>query len=481
MKRIAIIGGGISGVTAAHELARMQRNGEAIEFALYESSDRLGGIVKTCHAILSGAGHCVIELGPDGWVTEKPWARELAIELGLRADLLPSNDAQRRTLLLRDGKLEAVPDGMRMMVPLDEAAIRDSPLLSEAARQAYLDEPSRAVELRKLAADTTSDISVAEFVRRHFGEEATRTFAGPLLAGIFGGDIEKLSAHSVMPFFVALESEHGSLITGLRAQSAARDSGKLAPPIFTSLRTGLSSLIDAMAARLPAGSTRLQEQVFAIARNSSGWTVTTAAGTESYDAVLLATPAHVTRSLLTPVDRDLAELHDIPASSAVLVALAYGERIALPNAFGFLVQQPQNEVHPALLAGTFSHVKYPHTTPASGMLLRVYFGGPQISQVEGMDDDAIVGLAQQQLRRLFPEIPAAALSIVQRWPNSLPQYEIGHEDLLRQIESRITALPGLYLLGNAYRGVGLPDMVRGARAQARTAVAPVSANPSEIH
>jgi oxygen-dependent protoporphyrinogen oxidase len=480
MKRIAIIGGGISGVTAAYELARMQRAGEQIEFTLYESSDRLGGTVSTRHAILSGVGHCVVELGPDGWVSEKPWARELAIELGLGSELVPSNDAERRTLLLRDGNLAAIPDGMRMMVPLDEEAIRDSPLLSEKARQTYLDETSRAAELRQLAAETSEDISVADFVRRHFGEEATRTFAGPLLAGIFGGDIEKLSARSTMPFFVTLEREHGSLISGLRAQSATRDSANAATSIFTSLRTGLASLIDAMAAQLPAGTVRMQQPVLAIAKNSSAWTITAAAGAESFDAVLLATRAHVTRSLLLPVNRELSDLHNIPASSAVLVTLAYSKKIVLPQAFGFLVQQPQQQFHPALLAGTFSHIKYPHTTPAAAMLLRVFFGGPQISRVEKLDDDAIVELAQHQLRQLFPEIPAADLAIVQRWPHSLPQYEIGHEDRVRQIESRVSAITGLHLLGSAYRGVGLPDMVRRAREHARSAVRP-SANPSEIH
>jgi protoporphyrinogen/coproporphyrinogen III oxidase len=274
-----------------------------------------------------------------------------------------------------------------------------------------------------------------------------------------------------MPFFVALERDHGSLINGLRAQQSARNSAASAPSIFTSLRTGLGSLIDAMAALLPAGTVRLQQPVSTIARDSSGWTVTSAAGTESYDAILLATAAHMTRKLLLPTDYELSELHNIAASSAALVALAYSTKISLPETFGFLVQHPQSGFHPALLAGTFSHIKYPHTTPSSGMLLRVFFGGPHIADVEKMDDSAIVHLAQQQVRHLFPEMPVADLTITQRWPNSLPQYELGHEDRVLQIESRVSSLPGLHLLGNSYRGVGLPDMVRRAREQARAVVA----------
>jgi len=479
MKRIAIIGGGISGVTAAHELACLQGADESIQFVLYESSPRLGGAVSTRYANFPGIGPLVIELGPDGWVSEKPWLHELAIELGLSAEIVPSNDAERRTLLLRDGKLEPIPDGMRMMVPLDDDAIRTTSLLSETARHDYLDEPSRADELRKLSSETTGDISVADFLRRHFGEEATRTFAGPLLAGIFGGDIEKLSAPSVMPFFVALERDHGSLIVGLRAQRAARKSSDPAPSIFTTLRTGLASMIDAMAAKLPANSVRTEQPVLAIANNHACWSVTTAAGTELFDSLLIATPAHVTHSLLTPVDQTLAQLHSLPASSTVLVALAYCERIPLPEAFGFLVQQPQPEAHPALLACTFCHNKYPHTTPAAAMLLRVFFGGPNVSSVESLDDNAIAELAQNQLLQLFPDMSAPELAIVQRWPNSLPQYELGHEDKVQQIEQRASMLPGLHLIGNAYRGVGLPDMVHRARTRARAAAQFNSSIPTQ--
>jgi oxygen-dependent protoporphyrinogen oxidase len=467
MKGIAILGGGISGVTAAYECSRMQSAGEPIEFTLFESSSRLGGIVSTRHAVLAGSGHCLLELGPDGWISEKPWARDLAIELGLGPEIVSSNDAERRTLLLRDGVLLPIPDGMRMMVPLDDEAIRHTPLLSENARQAYLGEPNRADELRQLAAGTPGDLSVADFVRRHFGDEATRTFAGPLLAGIFGGDIERLSARSTMPFFVALEREHGSLIAGLREQQASRSSS--VTPIFTSLRTGLSTLIDAMAARIPAKNLRTSEPVLALARQDATWTVTTAAGSKTFDTIFLATPSHVSRALLLPIDRELAELHNIATSSAVLVAMAFSKKIPLPTAFGFLVQQPQPKFHPALLAGTFSHIKYPHTAPPNAMTLRIFFGGPLVSEVEEMSDDAILDLAQQQLRLLFPDIPAPELAIVQRWPHSLPQYEIGHSERVRSIETRALSLPGLHLLGNAYHGVGLPDMVRRAREQTRAA------------
>ena len=245
MSRIAIIGGGLTGVSAAYELTRRGHT----DFVLYESSPRLGGIVETHRPQGSNAGF-VIECGADSWVTEKPWARELAIELGLEAEILPSNDAHRRTYLLQDGKLIPMPDGMRMMVPTDLEAIAESPLFSEEARRAYREEPSRAEELKAFAAARSADEdeSVATFVQRHFGSEVTEKIAGPLLAGVFGGDIRKLSASAVMANFVKMEREHGSLILGLRKHS--RD-GK-SQPVFTSLRSGLQSLIEGMAAIIPA-------------------------------------------------------------------------------------------------------------------------------------------------------------------------------------------------------------------------------------
>ncbi|HXB62861.1 MAG TPA: protoporphyrinogen oxidase, partial [Acidobacteriaceae bacterium] len=278
--KIAILGGGLAGVTAAYELSRLRERSAPIDATLFEASSRLGGIIETIHQ-----ENFILECGPEGWVSEKPWARELAEELGLATQ--PSLDAQRKTWLVgKDKKLAAMPDGMRLMVPSNLAAIDDSPLLSEAAKRAYRDEPSRAAELRAGAPE--GDESIASFVRRHFGGEVARTFAAPLLAGVFGGDIETLSARAVMPALVAMEREHGSLITAL-----AKSSSKSTAPIFTTLRDGMGSLIDAMAAKLE--DVRLQTPVTSIQRSGARWRVSftqfeTSAHAEEFDAVILATP-----------------------------------------------------------------------------------------------------------------------------------------------------------------------------------------------
>ncbi|MEO6911580.1 MAG: protoporphyrinogen oxidase, partial [Edaphobacter sp.] len=243
MKRIAIIGGGIAGLTAAYELSQLASRGTALEVVLFEASPRLGGIVETVRE-----GGFVIECGPDAWVTEKPWARELAEELGLGDEVMPANDAARKTYVLMDRKLQAMPDGMRMMVPADLDALDKSELFSTEAKQAYHDEVARATELKTNAPQ--QDESVASFVHRHFGDEVLEKIGAPLLRGVFGGDVTKLSVRAVMAPFVAMEREHGSLITAMQIRAATKEDTSAA--IFTTLRGGLGTLVDRMVAAVPA-------------------------------------------------------------------------------------------------------------------------------------------------------------------------------------------------------------------------------------
>jgi oxygen-dependent protoporphyrinogen oxidase len=438
--KIAILGGGLAGVTAAYELARLRERGAPIDATLFEASGRLGGIIETVHA-----NGFIIECGPEAWVTEKPWARELAEELGLA--MQPSLDAQRRTWLMgKDKKLAAMPDGMRLMVPADLAAIDNSPLLSEAAKRAYREEPSRAGELHASApAFDGPDESIASFVRRHFGDEVARTFAAPLLAGVFGGDIETLSARAVMPALVAMEREHGSLITAL-----AKSSAKTAVPVFTTLRDGMGTLIDAMTAKLT--DVRLQTPVTGLERNGTRWRVDQS---EEFDAVILATPAHVTRTLLQPHDAVAADLLPREASSAAIVALGFTEKLALPAGFGFLALPEANS---PLLACTFTHQKFAGRVPTGSSMLRAFFSGEQ--WMNSSDDD-LIALAHSELSAILGPLPAPQIKITRRMPHSLPQYSIGHVARIAALHARMPQ--GLRLIGNAYTGVGIPDLIREAR------------------
>ena len=472
--RTAIVGGGVSGLTTAYQLTC-----EDAQWTLFEAASRLGGIVETVRA-----QDFILECGPDSWVTEKPWARELAVELGLEDEIIPSNDAWRRTYVQRGGlrqtELVAIPDGMRMMVPSKWGPLLDSPLFSWQARLAYLREPKRAAELK--AAAPAADESVDSFVRRHFGEEVASAIAGPLLSAVFGGDITQLSVRAVMPGLVRMEAESGSLIQAV--QQAAERRGQQPPePIFTTLRSGLGTLVERMADKLTTEDMHLRQPVLRVEPEGNGWRVTTGVTSDYFDAVVLATPPHVTRALLQPVNQQgaaLAALLPQAASSAIVVALAFlppqSAGLRIPRGFGFIVPPSRGEEQPhQLLACTFVDQKFSGRAPQGAVVLRAFFGGDSGDALLGEDDAMLIERARLQLSRTLGPLPQAAVTVVRRWPQSLPQYGVGHLDRMQQVESIVKEMPGLHLVGSACYGVGLPDLIRQGRAAARSLAAqPIS-------
>jgi protoporphyrinogen/coproporphyrinogen III oxidase len=455
MKRVAIVGGGVAGLAAAYELARLARVGAAVQAVLFEASTRLGGIVETVRE-----GGFVIECGPDAWVTEKPWARELAEELGLGDEVMASNDATRKTYVLIDKELQAMPDGMRMMVPGDLDALDESSLFSEEAKQAFHDEVGHADELR--ASAPTEDESVAEFVRRHFGDEVLEKIGAPLLSGVFGGDVAKLSVRAVMAPFVAMEREHGSLIVAIQARAGSSKGGS----VFTTLRSGMGTLVDHMIAAISEDWVRLAAEVRFVSHEDEGWLVGTARGVERFDAVMMAAPVDVARSLLKPVDEPTAQLMKMDASSAVVVGFGFSDasKFEVPPGFGFLVPPGSDSL---LLACTFVDQKFDDRVPQRGRLVRAFFGGKAAERLMRCGNDETAAVARLELARILGPLPEPQMTVVRRWPRSLPLYAVGHLERMSELAERVQALDGLWLLGNGYRGVGLPDLIRDARDAAR--------------
>jgi oxygen-dependent protoporphyrinogen oxidase len=458
-RRLAVVGGGIAGLAAAYEASRMPD----MRVTLFEAGSRLGGTVETVYE-----QGFTIECGPDSWVSERPAARVLAEELGLADQIIYSNDAVRRNYLAQGGALAPMPEGMRMVVPTRWLSILESPLFSWQARLAE--------ELKRLAAERPAgfDESVRSFIERHFGEEATETIAGPLLAGVFGGDINTLSAGAVLAPFVRLEREHGSLIAptmGRALEQRAQQSG--AEPLFTTLRGGLGTLVTRLAAALPAASLRLQTEIVSVCREAAGWTLTSDTGArETFDHLLLATPAHVTRTLLLPLHAEAASLLPDEATSAVVVALCFdrvaSERMRIPRGFGFLVPPAKVESEePELLAGTFMDQKFPHRAPPGCVFLRGFFGGAAAPRLMDWDDSRIVDAARVRFSRLLGPLPKEAVAVVRRWPRSLPQYSVGHPQRMQALAQHVDQLLSLSLIGNAYHGVGLPVLIEKARQAAR--------------
>ena len=488
MKRIAIIGGGIAGLSAAYELALQQHAGAPIEFVLFDAASRLGGIVETVRR-----DGFVIECGPDSWVTEKPWARDLALELGLESELVPSRDDRRKTYLVQGRALTAMPDGMRLMVPVQWAGVLNSPLFSWQAKLAYLREPKLAELLKTSAIDaagSSRDESVRDFVFRHFGAEVADTIAAPLLAGVFGGDIAMLSARAVLPAFVALERDYGSLVLGLQQR---RQAGDEPAAIFTTLRHGLAGLVEGMESHIPASSIQSGIVVASIDRTGEGWVVHRASvpgvshpASQTFDAVLVATPAKTTAQLFGAIDERIEELLPQQSSSAIVVALAFSadraSAIRIPRGFGFLVPQIAAQYGPsqpisnddveaiaqsALLACTFVDQKFPQRAPKDAVLLRAFFGGPAVAPLLEVSDATLLRLAQTTLGRIVGKLPEPSIALVRRWPDSLPLYSVGHLDRMAELDARISRLPHMRLIGNAYRGVGLPDLIHTGRTAAR--------------
>ncbi len=482
MRRVAIVGGGVSGLTAAWRLTRSGK--EPIQVTLFEGSERTGGIVRTIRR-----DGFIVEMGPDSWVSEKPAARTLVTELGLANELIASRDATRKTYLWLDGELQAMPDGLRMMVPRSRAALEAidaSPIFSDKARDAFREELARAEELQRDA--PIEDESIASFTERHFGREVLERLAAPLLSGVFGGDVETLSVRAVMAPFVAMERERGSLIAAMEEREAERrTTGLPASAIFTTLRSGLSTLTDSLAEALPSGVVQLGRRVVSVRRSDAvthtGWTVrhlrasgktaTNAAEENHFEELILATPGHVTAELLHPINHDLSRLLPTEASSALLVALGWKDTVLdLPEGFGFLVPARGAGEHrrPELLAGTFVDQKFPDRVPEGGRLVRAFFGGESARELLAANrpDDEILELALDELKRILGSsvrgaLPAPSFSYVQRWPLSLPQYSVGHLERMAAMDREVAGIAGLHLLGNAFRGVGLADLIREAQ------------------
>jgi protoporphyrinogen/coproporphyrinogen III oxidase len=470
MKRIAIIGGGISGLTAAFHLEKARAAGADVEYTLFESGQRLGGCMSSDY--VEG---CLVEAGPDSFLTEKPWAQLLCRELGIADQLIGSNDSQRKTYIVVKGRLVVMPDGLMFMVPTRLVPTALSPLFSWSTKIRMAREllhPPRPME---------NDESVAEMVERHFGAEVVDRLADPLLSGVYGGDANKLSARAVLPRFVDMEEKYGSLSRAMLAahkKQVHAASRQPARPLFTSLKDGMQQMVDALIARLDPAAIRLRRHIRRIYPENGGWRVSVDMGEdERYDAVVLATPANVAGTLLDGVDRGLSRnLLDITYSSSVTVTLGYyKEQLAkLPPGFGFLVPRSEGT---RMLACTFVHNKFPHRAPEGKGILRCFLGGARDEAVLGLTDDEMLDTVQRELRDILKLDARPMFSRIFRWREAMAQYEPGHIARVQHIEERVAEIPGLALAGNAYHGIGVPDCIRSGMeaAQAVAQLAPESA------
>lgn len=456
MKRIAIIGGGISGLTAAFILEEQKAADVPVDYVLFDSSSRFGGVIVT-----QRVEECLVEAGPDSFLTEKSWAADLCRKLGLADQLIGSNDAQRKTYILVNGRLVPIPDGLMFMVPTKVMPALLSPLFS------FRSKLQMASEWFHTAKPVTPDETVASFVERHYGTEMVERLADPLLSGIYGGNAAQLSMRAVLPRFVEMEAKHGSLS---RAMMAARGKNvsTAARPLFTTLKNGMQQMVDALVARLTPSALRLNCFVNSMRRQENGWLVSAGGESQRFDAVIVGTPAHAAALLLQDAGHELAsELRTIPYSSSVTVTLAYDQnvRAVLPPGFGFLVPRSEGK---RLLAATFVHNKFFHRAPEDRALLRCFLGGSRDQQVLQCSDEEIVRIVREELKQILGLDSQPLFTRVYKWKAAMAQYTVGHLERLERIQHFSRALPGLALAGNGYFGIGVPDCVRSGMEAATT-------------
>ena len=456
MKRIAIVGGGIAGLSAAFYLEQARRGGAALEYVLYEAGERLGGVLRT-----ERVDDCLVEAGPDSFLTEKPWAAELCRELGLGDQLIGSNDALRRTWILVNRRLRPMPDGLQFMVPTQTWPIVFSRLFSMRTKLRMLG------ELLSPRRSSAEDESAAALVERHFGREVVERLADPLLAGVYGGDAARLSARAVLPRFAEMEANFGSLSRGMLAARRKR-AGAPRAPLFTSLQGGMQQLVDAVVARLDPAALRRSAPVTGLCREGARWSLASAsAPAEAFDSVILAVPAFRASDLLESAQPALAAvLQQIPYNNAMTLTLGFDaeslpplQRPRFANGHGFLVPRREGR---CLLACTYVHNKFPHRAPQGCLLLRAFLNDRHRWLI-GQSDEEVVQLTRLELRSMVGLYAEPFFARLYRWPAAMAQYEVGHLDRVAEIERLCAELPGLALIGNAYRGIGVPDCIRSGR------------------
>jgi oxygen-dependent protoporphyrinogen oxidase len=466
MKRVAIIGAGIAGLAAAHRLLeRSAETGEPLELLIFESASRLGGIIKT-----EERDGFLLEQGPDSFITEKPEAIQLARRLDLESQLIQTNENHRRSFIVRGKQLIPVPAGFQLIAPAQFWPFFNSEIMSWSGKvRLALD-----LVLPRLKANGTTDESLAQFVRRRLGREALERVAQPMVGGIYTADPEKLSLQATMPRFIEMERKHRSLIRALRKARGAEPEAQSQTQgarysLFASFDRGMQVLVDRLADKLATIGIALRTKITAVDldRSSMKWQLRSEHGaTVTVDAVCLAVPAYVAASLLLETDVLLAAaLKQIPYESTATVNLAY-RRAGIPhplNGFGFVVPFIEKR---SLIACTFSSVKFAGRAPQDSVLLRAFVGGALQAELVALDDAEMLSRVRADLSDLLGIQSAPLFSTVSRWPQSMPQYEIGHLARVSKIVERLAALPGLALAGNAYTGVGIPDCIRSGETAA---------------
>lgn len=452
MTKTVIIGGGISGLAAAYYL--QQFAGVTANYLLLESSPRLGGKITS-----DARDGFLVEGGPDSFLTQKSATLDLCRALGLGDQLMGSNHtATPSTYVLSNGRLHPMPEGMMLMAPTMILPILRSQLISWPGKFRM----GMEVFIRPAPKDV--DESLAGFVRRRLGSELLDKIAGPLMAGIHAGDPERLSLRSTFPMFADMEQANGSLVVGMmkrKKAQAEKPTPAKQPSMFTTLAGGLQQLPDALVRHIDPQHIRVNCRVQSIASEGQKYRIAVDDGSSILaDNVVFTTPAYVTADIVQQLDPSLAErLRAIRYVSTATVSLGFrrSELTCPLNGFGFIVPASEGR---RINACSWSSTKFSHRAPDDCVLMRVFVGGALAEHLAEQDEAALIELARKELREIMGITATPVLARAYRWHSSNPQYEVGHRELLAEIDNAADSHLGLYLAGAAYRGSGIPDCIQ---------------------
>ncbi|HHL39747.1 MAG TPA: protoporphyrinogen oxidase [Deltaproteobacteria bacterium] len=461
MKRVVIVGGGVSGLVTAYRIEEAaKREGLEVKVTLLERRDRPGGNIRT-----ERVDGYLIEAGPDCFLSEKPWALALCRETGLGDELLATNEEHRKTYVLSGGRLHELPEGVILMVPTRIVPLLASSLISLRGKLRMAMEPF--VPRRKGEADE----SLGDFVRRRLGREVLEKIAEPLVAGVHAGDPETMSIKSSFPKFVELEERYGSLIIGMlsrirkmremkRREGGGGGRGERVT-MFMTLRSGLSTLVDRLLELTPSAEVRTGAVAAALRRTARGYEVGLEGGERvEADAVVIAAPAYAAARLVEELDGELAaRLLSIPYVSTATVSLGYRRGdVAHPlDGFGFVVPRAEGR---AITAASWVSQKFAHRAPEGAALIRCFIGGAKNEELALADEEELSATARRELREIMGIEAEPQVTRVYRWRKAMPQYTTGHAERVKAIRRLTEARPGLFLTGSAYEGIGISDCVR---------------------
>jgi len=447
-KRVAIIGAGISGLSAAYYLAQeCEHQGCDVEIHLFERSDRLGGVIRT-----ERSDGFLFEWGPENFVPFKPEAVRLVKELGLGHELIGSNDAVRQTYVIHEGRLHSLPDGMAFLAPVRILPFWATPLLTTKGKLRAMLEP--------FIPRSRGDLTVRAFLERRLGQELTERVAEPLVSAIYGGDIDQLSIASALSDTYRTEQKHGSLWNGMRKN---HHSGGSKLPFFMTLRSGMETLVDGLEKAL---RDRIVIQTGAdglrVERRGGGFRVKDGRADHSYESVVSCVPAPAAAELLRPISAiSASELAEIHYTSTSLIYLGY-KRSEFSNplrGFGFVTPENESEV---LDACTWVSTKFEGRSPEDSVLLRCAIHDGRRPRTFASDEE-VAEQAHNEVRRLLGISCRPSFFRVAHLGKSMPQMILGHSRRLREISKEVQRHPGLFVTGPFFHGVGIPDCIRSAR------------------